>query len=117
MLKYIEKDVCINHEGTLISFVNHHFGPLRGLNFILRGCSEKEIREYLTSQPVDTIDKIWSKTLISSRAMALPMKFMSITESSPIVVSSIKKGEMEVIKNLERGILTGDPFFFRSFIY
>lgn len=116
MRKDIEEEGYISNEGTLISFVNHHFGPLRGLNFILRGGSEKEIKEYLESQPLDTIEKIWRKTLISSRAMALPMKFMSVTESSPIVVSSIKKGEMEVIKNLERGILTGDPFFFRSFI-
>jgi len=38
-------DSFIAEEGTLISFVNHHFGPLRGLNFIVKGNSKELIKE------------------------------------------------------------------------
>lgn len=106
----------IDEEGTLISFVNHHFGPLRGLNFIVKGKSKEEIRKFLMNQPYETIDEIWEQTLISSRAMALPMKLIDELESPPPVVESLSDGEEQIRKNVVRGTLTGDPFFFRSFI-
>jgi len=105
----------IQEEGTLISFVNHHFGPLRGLNFIVKG-KRDEIESYLENQPYPTIDEIWGDTLISSRAMAMPMKMIEELESPPPVVESIEEGESRILKNVARGNLTGDPFFFRSFI-
>lgn len=106
----------IDESGTLISFVNHHFGPLRGLNFIVKGKSKEEIRKFLLEQPYDTIDEIWEQTLISSRAMALPMKLVDELESPPIEVESLEEGQEEIRKNVALGNLTGDPFFFRSFI-
>lgn len=106
----------VEEEETLISFVNHHFGPLRGLNFIVKGNSKESIREYLENQPFETIDQIWDETLISSRAMALPMKFTEELESPPSIVNSMEEGEEQIRKNVVRGNLTGDPFFFRSFI-
>lgn len=106
----------IDESGTLISFVNHHFGPLRGLNFIVKGKTKEEIRNFLIHQPNETIDGIWEQTLISSRAMALPMKLVDELESPPVVVDSLEEGEEEILKNVVRGNLTGDPFFFRSFI-
>lgn len=106
----------IEEEGTLISFVNHHFGPLRGLNFIVKGNSKEVIEEYLEKQPNETIDEIWGETLISSRAMALPMQLVDELESPPSVVDSLEEGEEQIRKNVVRGNLTGDPFFFRSFI-
>jgi len=109
-------DSFIWEEGTLISFVNHHFGPLRGLNFIVKGNSQEKINEYLEKQPFETIDQIWGETLISSRAMALPMKFTEELESPPSIVNSMEEGEEQIMKNVVRGNLTGDPFFFRSFI-
>ncbi len=109
-------DSFIAEEGTLISFVNHHFGPLRGLNFIVKGNSKELIKEYLERQPNETIDEIWSETLISSRAMALPMRLIEDLESTPSVVDSLEEGEEQIRKNVVRGNLTGDPFFFRSFI-
>lgn len=116
MIENLKEEDYISTKGTLISFVNHHFGPLRGLNFVIEGGSEKEIKEYLDKQPLDTINKIWKETLISSKALALPIRFGGEMESPPVVVKSIKEGEAEVIRNLEIGNLTGDPFFFRSFI-
>lgn len=106
----------IEEEGTLISFVNHHFGPLRGLNFIVKGNPKKVIEDYLEKQPNETIDEIWGETLISSRAMALPMQLVDELESPPSVVDSLEEGEEQIRKNVVRGNLTGDPFFFRSFI-
>ncbi len=106
----------IDEQGTLISFVNHHFGPLRGLNFIVKGKSKDEIRKFLLNQPYETIDEIWEQTLISSRAMALPMKLVDELESPPVVVDSLEEGQEEIRKNVALGNLTGDPFFFRSFI-
>ncbi len=106
----------IDEQGTLISFVNHHFGPLRGLNFIVKGKSKEEIRKFLLNQPYETIDEIWEQTLISSRAMALPMKLVDELESPPVVVDSLEEGQEEIRKNVALGNLTGDPFFFRSFI-
>lgn len=106
----------IDESGTLISFVNHHFGPLRGLNFIVKGKTKEEIRNFLIDQPNETIDEIWEQTLISSRAMALPMKLVDELESPPIVVDSLEEGQEEIRKNVVLGNLTGDPFFFRSFI-
>ena len=70
----LNENSFIEEEGTLISFVNHHFGPLRGLNFIVKGNPKKVIEDYLEKQPNETIDEIWGETLISSRAMALPMQ-------------------------------------------
>lgn len=106
----------INEDGTLISFVNHHFGPLRGLNFIVKGKSKEDIRKFLLEQPFDTIDAIWEQTLISSRAMALPMQLLDELESPPIEVDSLEEGQEQIRKNVVLGNLTGDPFFFRSFI-
>jgi hypothetical protein len=106
----------IDEQGTLISFVNHHFGPLRGLNFIVKGKSKDEIRKFLMNQPYETIDEIWEQTLISSRAMALPMKLVDELETPPVVVDSLEEGQEEIRKNVALGNLTGDPFFFRSFI-
>jgi hypothetical protein len=110
------QETLIEEDGTLISFVNHHFGPLRGLNFIVKGNSIEKIKAYLENQPNETIDEIWGETLISSRAMALPMKLTEDLESPPSVVDSMEEGEEQIRKNVVRGNLTGDPFFFRSFI-
>jgi hypothetical protein len=48
--------------------------------------------------------------------MALPMKLTEELESPPTIVDSIEEGEEQIRKNVVRGNLTGDPFFFRSFI-
>jgi hypothetical protein len=106
----------INEEGTLISFVNPYFGPLRGLNFIVKKNPKEIIQDYLERQPNETIDEIWQETLILSRAMVLPMKLVEELESPPSVVNSLAEGEEQIRRNVALGNLTGDPFFFRSFI-
>lgn len=100
----------------LISFVNHHFGPIRGLNFIITGQTEIEVKEYLENQPDKVITNIWQETLLSSRAMQLPIELAESLETPPKVVNSIEEGEASILENVSRGNLTGDPFFFRSFV-
>jgi hypothetical protein len=48
--------------------------------------------------------------------MALPMKLVDELETPPVVVDSLEEGQEEIRKNVALGNLTGDPFFFRSFI-
>lgn len=100
----------------LISFVSGHFGPMRGLSFIIRGEEATEVSEYVEKQPEKTIDKIWRNTLIFSRAMELPMRFADELETPPVTVNTFEQGEREILKRVNEGNNTGDPFFFRSFI-
>ena len=117
MIKQKEKQSLTQEENQiLISFVNHHFGPVRGLNFIIKGEKKGEIKEYLENQPQEVISEIWKSTLLSTRAMELPMKLVEELESKPKVVESIEDGERAIMENVHKGNLTGDPFFFRSFI-
>jgi hypothetical protein len=48
--------------------------------------------------------------------MALPMQLLDELESPPIEVDSLEEGQEQIRKNVVLGNLTGDPFFFRSFI-
>jgi hypothetical protein len=48
--------------------------------------------------------------------MQLPMDLVKELETKPIVVNSIEEGEKIIMENVNKGNLTGDPFFFRSFI-
>jgi hypothetical protein len=111
-----EKNLTQQDNQILISFVNDHFGPIRGLNFIIKGQKEIEVKEYLEKQPSKVISNIWKDTLLSSRAMELPMKLIGELETIPQIVDSIEEGERIIIENVSKGNLTGDPFFFRSFI-
>lgn len=111
-----EQPLTTDENAKLISFVNHHFGPIRGLCFVIRGENVGSIQEYLDKQPEETISKIWKDTLLSSRAIELPMKLIDELETPPPVVNSFEQGEKEILKRVEVGNNTGDPFFFRSFI-
>jgi len=111
-----KKSLTQQDNQILISFVNHHFGPIRGLNFIIKGQEKIEVKEYLEKQPTRIISDIWKGTLLSSKAMELPMKFIEDLETPPQVVNSMEEGERIIMENLNKGNLTGDPFFFRSFI-
>jgi len=111
-----QKSLGREENEILISFVNHHFGPVRGLNFIIKGEKKIEIKEYLETQPQEVISEIWKSTLLSTRAMELPMKLVEELESKPKVVRTIEEGEQAIMENVHKGNMTGDPFFFRSFI-
>jgi hypothetical protein len=98
----------------LISFVNHHFGILRNLSFIVVGEDPEKVKRYLEKQPFPTIDKIWEKTLLSSRAMEFPLILAKQMEQTPPIVNSIEEGENVVMEMMQDGYYSGDPFYFRS---
>jgi len=100
----------------LISFVNHHFGPIRGLNFLIDEEQNESLNSWLQTQPNHLISAIWAKTALSTRAMIMPNQMLDELETPPKKVGSIQEGEVEILKVVEEGTLTGDPFFFRSFI-
>lgn len=103
-------------KAKLISFVSGHFGPMRGLSFIIEGDEATEVKDYVDNQPESTISKIWENTLIASRAMEFPLRFAVELETPPITVNTFEQGEKEILKRVEEGNNTGDPFFFRSFV-
>jgi hypothetical protein len=100
----------------LISFVNHHFGPIRGLNFLVDEEQNESLDSWLQTQPDHLISAIWAQTALSTRAMIMPNQMLDELETPPKKVSSIQEGEVEILKVVRKGTLTGDPFFFRSFI-
>ncbi len=109
-------------EGTtppfrLLSFVNHHYGPLRGLSFVVEGQACEDVDLYLKNQPGSIIEKIWEATLISSRVMEFPLLFLTDLEQEPPRVKSIEEGEKLILERVRQGMNSGDPFYFRSFIY
>lgn len=105
-----------DREAKLISFVSGHFGPMRGLSFIIEGDQATDVKDYVENQPSETIGKIWKDTLIASRAMEFPMRFADELETPPVTVNTFEQGEEEILKRVQEGNNTGDPFFFRSFI-
>jgi hypothetical protein len=112
MIRLYNKDVGPSE--FLISFVNHHFGILRNLSFIVVGEDPEKVKRYLHSQPFPTIDKIWEKTLLSSRAMEFPLQLAKQMDQIPPVVRTIEEGERAVMQMVDDGYYSGDPFYFRS---
>ena len=100
----------------LVSFVNHHFGPVRGLNFLVTEEPTQNLESWLQSQPDHLISAIWAQTGLSTRAMVMPHEMVQDLETPPKTVKSLFEGEVEILKAVRNGTLTGDPFFFRSWI-
>jgi hypothetical protein len=115
--KELSKNFNSKENKILVSFVNEHFGPIRGLNFIIHGEQRFEIEKYIDEQPKHVIDEIYKETLLSAMAIQLPIELTEEMETPPQVVNSIEEGERIIKQNVEKGSLSGDPFYFRSFIY
>ena len=95
----------------LISFVNSHFGPIRGLNFLLES---QDTNLDLQKRFQILISDIWEKTMLSTRPMVMPLRMVNDLEYPPMKVKTLEEGSIIIRRNLKQGILTGDPFFFRS---
>jgi len=76
----------------LISFVNHHFGPIRGLNFLIDEEQNESLNSWLQTQPNHLISAIWAKTALSTRAMIMPNQMLDELETPPKKVGSIQEG-------------------------
>lgn len=122
-----------------IGMVNHSYGPLRGLNYIIKVDKAQDVVDYLDSQRIsmeaedqikmvkklqgekpsnliETIFKIWMETMLSTQAMILPLEMSKQAENDPPRVSSFREGESEIIKSLQftSGLQSKDPMFFRT---
>ncbi len=103
-----------NTEPILVSFVNSHFGPIRGLNFLVEGEVDSNLESWLQTQPDHLISAIWAQTALSTRAMVMPTEMLAELETPPQRVKTLAAGEVEILKAVRSGTLTGDPFYFRS---
>ena len=120
ILPSLSESIHLQNEGDpprrLISFTNHHFGPVRGLCFVVEGDECKDVDAYLKQQPLGLISRIWEATLLSTLALEFPLDLLEELEQEPPVVRSIEEGEKRVLERVHQGLNSGDPFFFRSFI-
>ena len=112
LFKELESE--IKKDGVLWLGMVHQtvYGPLRGLNFILKNPNPKEVHSHLTNGGMDAINfDVWSKTMLAARLMVLPREMVSLAETPPIEVNSIKEGEEHIRKMLKKG--DGDFWYFR----
>lgn len=110
-----ELEGMIKKDGTLLLGMVHPtvYGPLRGLNFILRNPNAKEVHSHMTNGGMNSINfDVWSKTMLAARLMLLPREMTSEAETPPIEVNSIKEGEEHIRKMLKKG--DGDFWYFRK---
>lgn len=112
MIQLYSEDV--GPDEFLISFVNHRYGVIRNLSFIVVGEDSEKVKSYLKKQPYSFIDKIWEKTLLSSRAMEFPLSLAKQMEKIPPIVPTLEEGENLVLEMVEDGYYSGDPFYFRT---
>ena len=125
---------------TFIGLVHHMYGPLRGLNFILKNSKQKEVfalieeswkpmapetqlkmieRMRTESGPPKTIHelifRIWDETHLSTQPQILPFELVEEAENTPEEVDSIEEGLRKVNQNLAltAKLQEQDPFFFR----
>lgn len=139
VLDQINKMIQDQNGEIFIGMVNHSYGPLRGLNFIIQTRNAEDVVEYLDSQRInmeaedqmkmvkklqekkpknliEIIFKIWTETMLSTQAMILPIEMAEQAENSPPKVSTFSEGESEILKSLEltSNLQSRDPMFFRT---
>jgi hypothetical protein len=104
----------LNPKPILVSFVNSHFGPVRGLNFLVEDAGDSNLESWLQTQPGHLISAIWAQTALSTRAIVMPTEMLADLETPPKQVKTLAAGEVEILKAVRSGTLTGDPFYFRA---
>jgi hypothetical protein len=105
---------AINKDGRLLIAMVHPnlYGPLRGLNFILKNPKAKEIDEYLLNGCEKISTFTWGKTMMAVRPMVLPLELLSKLETPAIEVNTLAEGEAHIRKILESSV-AADPWYFR----
>ena len=133
----IQKIAAENDGKIFMGLVNHFYGPLRGLNFLISNPDPEELMKIMDSQQeyteeeyaklitfaqTDTPPKnlkelifgIWKKIGLSSQLMILPNNMIEEAENPPSVVSTIKEGVQEIFKNFKTNeMIRPDLFFYR----
>lgn len=115
MSEFQQLQNVISKEGFVFIGMVHPalYGPLRGLNFILRNPDAKELDLYLKSGCEDISTHAWSKTMMAVRPMLLPKDLISQAETKVVEVRTIKEGEAHIRKILAQHPFDNDQFYFR----
>lgn len=104
----------INKDGRLLIAMVHLnlYGPLRGLNFILKNPKAKEVNEYLLNGCEKISTFTWEKTMMAVRPMVLPLELLSKLETPAIEVNTLAEGEAHIRKILGSSV-AADLWYFR----
>ena len=125
---------------VFIGMVNHLYGPLRGLNFVLKTSKPKEVLDFIeeswkpmsVEEQLELIDqmkvdggdpknlrelvfKIWGETALSAQPQILPYELVEQAENTPDEVTTLEEGLKKVNQSLKltSKFQVKDPFFFR----
>ena len=137
----IQKMAAENGNKIFMGLVNHFYGPLRGLNFLISNPDPYELMEIMDYQNEHTEEEyaklitfaqtntppknlkeltfgIWKEIGLSSQLLILPNEMIAESENPPTVVSSIDEGVQEIFRNFKLNELAGpNPFFYREAIH
>lgn len=115
MSDFQELQNVINKEGFVFIGMVHPavYGPLRGLNFIIKNPDAKELDLYLKSGCESIATHVWSKTMMAVRPMLLPKDLIPQAETKVVEVRTIKDGEAHIRKILAQHPFEKDQFYFR----
>jgi hypothetical protein len=111
-----ELEEAIKKEGDILIAMVHPtlYGPLRGLNFILKNPKVKELDEYLLKGCESISTHVWEKTKMAVRPMVLPKEMIAQLETPAIEISTIAEGEAHIRKIVAEHTFEKDPWYFRS---
>ena len=113
--EFRQLEEAIKKEGHLFIAMVHPalYGPLRGLNFILKNPKVKELDSYLSTGCEDISTHVWAKTQMAVRPMVLPKEMMNELETPAIGFNTIKEGEDHIRKIVSEHPMEKDAFYFR----
>lgn len=105
----------IKKESNILIAIVHPsvYGPLRGLNFLLKSPDAKVTESYFLSGCEGISTYVWEKTGMAVRPMLMPNEMISLLETPPVEVDTIEDGEKHIKNVLDKHTLGDDPFYFR----
>jgi len=101
----------------LISLTNAYFGPLRGMTFIIILPGQITNATCENHLPEKVFSKVYRTTGMSTRFIKMPWRLVLDLERAPPVITDWDSAESYVLKSLKEGVDSGDPFYFRKFIF
>lgn len=114
-----ELEKFVKENGKVLLYMVHPnlYGPLKGVNGILKNPNIDELDSFLSdlTKQEEIIIKVWEKTGMSTQLMILPLEALESIETKPKEFETLK----EVISFMEEVIdkaptLAEEPFYFRE---
>lgn len=101
----------------LISITNAHFGPLRGLTVILIIAGKVTNATFENQRYSKIISEVYRATGLSTRIINMPWRLVVDLDRTPPVLTDWNAAESYFSNSLQAGVNTGDPFYYRQFIF